>query len=432
MYDFEEIAALTAKAKAETEKPSLIILKSIIGKGSPAKQNTADAHGAPLGLEEVAAAKKALGIPEDFYTAPEAVDYFKARRGEWKKIREAWEAEFEAWTGENPDTRKEWDAFYAGKALPAALPAFAPGDKIATRTASNKALAAVASANQNLVGGSADLRGPNAVALPEAGVYSAASPQGRYLYYGIREFAMAAVSNGILLHGGLRAFCATFMVFVDYLRPALRLSALMKQPVIYVLTHDSIFVGEDGPTHQPIEHLASLRAIPNLRLLRPADAEETAEAWAMAMERTDGPTVLALSRQNLPVFPKADPDWKHTLRTGAYIALKPQGNPDVVLIATGSEVSLALEAAQKAAAKKVQVVSMISRELFESQPKAIQDTLVPPGVRVVCVEAGIRSGWERWAKPEDILSIERFGESGPAGKVAAHLGFTVEALAARL
>jgi transketolase len=432
MYDFEEIAALTAKAKAETGKPSLIILKSIIGKGSPAKQNTADAHGAPLGGEEVAAAKKALGIPGDFYTAPEAVDYFKVKRGEWKKIREAWEAEFEAWSGENPDKRKEWDAFYAGKALPAALPVFAPGDKIATRTASNKALAAVAAANQNLVGGSADLRGPNAVALPEAGAYSAASPQGRYLYYGIREFAMAAASNGILLHGGLRAFCATFMVFADYLRPALRLSALMKQPVIYVLTHDSIFVGEDGPTHQPIEHLASLRAIPNLRLLRPADAEETAEAWAMAMERTDGPTVLALSRQNLPVFPKADPDWKHTLRTGAYIALKPQGNPDVVIIATGSEVSLALEAAQKAAAKKVQVVSMISRELFESQPKAIQDTLVPPGVRVVCVEAGIRSGWERWAKPEDILSIERFGESGPAGKVAAHLGFTVEALAARL
>jgi transketolase len=436
MYDFEEIAALNAKAKAETGKPSLIILKSIIGKGSPAKQNTADVHGAPLGPEEVAAAKKALGIPGDFYTAPEAADYFKAKQGEWRKNREAWEAGFEAWSRENPDKRKEWDSFFAGKALPAALPVFTPGDKIATRTASNKALVAVAAANQNLVGGSADLRGPNAVAIPEAGVYSAANPQGRYIHYGIREFAMAAVSNGILLHGGLRAFCATFMVFVDYLRPALRLSALMKQPVIYVLTHDSIFVGEDGPTHQPIEHLASLRAIPNVRVLRPADAEETAEAWAMAMERTDGPTVLALSRQNLPVFAKADPDWKNTLRTGAYIALKPQGNPDVVLIATGSEVSLALEAAQiaaqQAAGKKVQVVSMISRELFESQSQAIQDAIIPPGVRRVCAEAGVRSGWERWAKPEDILSIERFGESGPAAKVAAHLGFTAEALAALL
>jgi transketolase len=432
MYDFEEIAALTAKAKAETGKPSLIILKSIIGKGSPAKQNTADVHGAPLGLEEVAAAKKALGIPGDFYAAPEAADYFKARRGEWKKIRETWEAEFEAWSGENPDKRKEWDVFYAGKAPSAALPVFAPGDKIATRTASNKVLAAIAAANQNLVGGSADLRGPNAVAIPEAGVYSASSPQGRYIHYGIREFAMAAVSNGILLHGGLRAFCATFMVFADYLRPALRLSALMKQPVIYVLTHDSIFVGEDGPTHQPIEHLASLRVIPNVRVLRPADAEETAEAWVMAMERTDGPTVLALTRQNLPVIPKADPDWKNTLRTGAYIALKSQGAPEVVLIATGSEVSLALEAAQLAAGKKVQVVSMISRELFESQSGVIQETLIPPGVRTVCVEAGVRSGWERWAKPEDIFSIDRFGESGPAGKVAAHLGFTAEALAALL
>ncbi|MDR2029343.1 MAG: transketolase [Treponema sp.] len=436
MYDFEEIAALTARAKAEGGKPSLIILKSIIGKGSPTKQNTADVHGAPLGPEEVAAAKKALGIPGDFYIAPEAADYFKTRQGEWKRIREAWEAEFEAWSGENPDKRREWDAFYAGKAQPAALPVFAPGDKIATRTASNKVLAAIAAANQNLAGGSADLRGPNAVAIPEAGVYSAATPQGRYIHYGIREFAMAAVSNGILLHGGLRAFCATFMVFADYLRPALRLSALMKQGVIYVLTHDSIFVGEDGPTHQPIEHLASLRAIPNVRVLRPADAEETAEAWAMAMERTGGPTVLALTRQNLPVFPKADPDWKNTLRTGAYIALKSQGLPDVVLIATGSEVSLALEAAQlarqTAPGKKVQVVSMISRELFESQSKAIQEALIPPGVRTVCAEAGVRSGWERWAKPEDIFSIDRFGESGPAAKVAAHLGFTAEALAALL
>jgi transketolase len=191
-------------------------------------------------------------------------------------------------------------------------------------------------------------------------------------------------------------------------------------------------VGEDGPTHQPIEHLASLRIIPDVRVLRPADAEETAEAWAMAMERTDGPTVLALTRQNLPVIPKADPDWKNTLRTGAYIALKSQGTPDVVLIATGSEVSLALEAAQLATGKKVQVVSMISRELFESQSRAIQETLIPPGVRTVCAEAGVRSGWERWAKPEDIFSLDRFGESGPAAKVAAHLGFTAEDLAALL
>jgi transketolase len=242
---------------------------------------------------------------------------------------------------------------------------------------------------------------------------------------------MAAISNGIQLHGGLRAYCATFMVFADYLRPALRLSALMKQPVIYILTHDSIFIGEDGPTHQPVEHVAALRVIPNVRVLRPADAEEAAEAWAMALDRRDGPTALALTRQNVTVFPKEDPDWKNTIRTGAYIVKKaPGGAPDVVIIATGSEVGLALDAAALAADKKIQVVSMISRELFESQPGAIQESIIPPGVRVICCEAGVRTGWERWARREDILSIDRFGESGPAGTVAEALGFTAGALAA--
>ncbi|MDR2258520.1 MAG: transketolase [Treponema sp.] len=431
MYDFEETGRLAAQAKAETKKPSLIILTSIIGKGAPHKQNTADVHGAPLGVEETAAAKQALGIPGDFYIAPEALDYFKAKREGWKKIREAWLAQFEAWSKDNPEKRKDWDCFFSGRALPAALPAFAPGDKIATRSAGNKALGAAAAANGNLVGGSADLKGPNGAGLPpDAGTYSAANRGGRYIHFGIREFAMAAVSNGIQLHGGLRAFCATFMVFADYLRPALRLSALMKQPVIYIFTHDSIFVGEDGPTHQPVEHLAGLRVIPNVRVLRPADAEEASEAWAMAMDRHDGPTALALTRQNVTVFPKEDPDWKNTIRTGAYIVKKaPGGAPDAVIIATGSEVGLALDAAALAAEKKVQVVSMISRELFESQPRAVQEAIVPPGVRVICCEAGVRTGWERWAKPEDIFSIDHFGESGPAGKVADALGFTAGALA---
>ncbi|GHV03560.1 transketolase [Spirochaetia bacterium] len=440
MYDFEEIARLTAQAKAETKKPTIIILKSIIGKGSPNKQNSADIHGVPLGAEEVVAARQTLGIPAgpagDFYTAPEALEYFKDRRAEWKKVRKTWQTEFDAWSKENPDKRKEWDQFYSGKAAPISFPAFNVGDKIATRTAGNKALAAVAAANKNLVGGSADLKGPNAVGFPDSGPYSPACREGRYIHFGIREFAMAAITNGITLHGGLRGFCATFMVFSDYLRPALRLSALMNLPAIFVLTHDSIFVGEDGPTHQPVEHLAALRTIPGVRVLRPADAEETAEAWAMALERHDGPTALALTRQNTTVFPKADPEWRSTIRTGAYIAQKagPAGEkPDAVIIATGSEVNLALEAAQIAAqksGKKVQVVSMISRELFESQPKAIQEAIVPPGVRVICCEAGVRSGWERWAKSEDIFSIDRFGESGPAGKVAEHMGFTSAALAA--
>jgi transketolase len=428
MYDFEEIARLTAQAKAETGKPSLIILASVIGKGSPKKQNTADIHGAPLGAEELAAAKAALGIPGDFYIAPEAAEYFAARRKEWQEERERWEAEFDTWSKENPDKRKEWDRFYAKKTLSAGLPAFKEGEKIATRTAGNKALTALAAANPFLTGGSADLKGPNAVGLPGA-PYSAANREGRYIHFGIREFAMAAISNGIQLHGGLRAFCATFMVFADYLRPALRLSALMKQPVVYVLTHDSIFVGEDGPTHQPVEHLASLRAIPNVRLLRPADAEETAEAWAMALDRWDGPTALALSRQNLTVFPKDDPDWRNTIRTGAYIVKKTEGPPDAVVIATGSEVGLALEAAALAEGRNVQIVSMISRELFEAQPRPVREAIVPPGVRVVTAEAGVRQGWERWAKPEDILSLDRFGESGPAAKVAEELGITAAALA---
>jgi transketolase len=434
MYDFEGIAGLVSQAKAETKKPSLIILTSIIGKGAPTKQNTADIHGAPLGAEELAAAKKALGIPEDFYVAPEAQAFFKTKQGEWKKTREKWLAEFNAWASENPDKKKAWDAFYSGKAAPAALPAYAAGDKIATRTAGNKALAAEAAANPSLVGGSADLKGPNAVGLPNTSPFTASDRLGRYIHFGIREFAMAAIANGIQLHGGLRSFCSTFMVFSDYLRPALRLSALMKQPVIYVLTHDSIYVGEDGPTHQPVEHLASLRVMPNLQLLRPADAEETSEAWAMAMERLDGPTVLALTRQNTVVFPKADPDWKHTIRTGAYIVQKAE-TPDLVLIASGSEVNLALDAAKLASeksGKKIQVVSMISRELFETQSESIQNAIVPPGVRTICCEAGVRSGWERWAKPGDIFSIDRFGESGPAGKVAEYLGFTAAALAEKI
>jgi transketolase len=433
MYDFEEMAKLTAQAKAETGKPSLIILASIIGKGSPKKQNTADVHGAPLGPEELAAARAVLGIPAgeagDFYVADEAAAWFKAKRAEWSAARKAWETEFDAWSKENPDKRKEWDAFYNGKPAATALPVFAAGDKLATRTAGNKALQALASVNLNLVGGAADLKGPNAVGLPaEAGTYTPANRSGRYIHYGIREFAMAAISNGIQLHGGLRAFCATFMVFADYLRPALRLSALMKQPVIYVFTHDSIFVGEDGPTHQPVEHLASLRAIPNVRVLRPGDPEETAEAWALALERRDGPTALALSRQNLAVYPKDDPDWKRTFRTGAYIVKKAE-KPDVVVLATGSEVGLALEAAAQSG-KKVQVVSVVSRELFESQDRAAREAVVPPGVRVVVAEAGVRQGWEYWAKPEDILSLERFGESGPAAKVAEELGLTAPALAA--
>ncbi|HPO02720.1 MAG TPA: transketolase, partial [Treponemataceae bacterium] len=242
--------------------------------------------------------------------------------------------------------------------------------------------------------------------------------------------------NGIQLHGGLRPFCATFLIFADYLRPALRLSALMKLPAIYVLTHDSIYVGEDGPTHQPVETISSLRGIPNVWVLRPADAEETSYAWKMALARKDGPVCLALTRQNITVFPKDDPDWKHTIECGAYIVRKGSDSPDVTVLATGSEVSLALAAADLVSGKKIRVVSVVSKELFESQSEVIRNAIVggsKNSVRIVTAEAGIRMGWEGWTRDaSDNFSIERFGESGPANKVAEHLGFTAEALAAVL
>ncbi len=437
MYDYEGVSKLVAKAKADPSKPSLIVLKSVIGKGSPNKQGTSGIHGSPLGPDEIILAKKNLGIPENesFYIHPDAPRFFAERRTSLAAAHSAWKKEFDAWAKENPAKKAELDAFYAGKPTGTlALPQFKEGDKVATRNASGKALQAFSAAYPELVGGSADLTGPNSTQLPaDAGVYSAKNGIGRQIHFGIREFGMAAVSNGISLHGGLRPFCATFMVFSDYLRPALRLSALMKQPVIYILTHDSIYLGEDGPTHQPIEHLASLRAIPNVRVLRPADAEETVVAWEMAMERKDGPTALALSRQNLAVFHKADPDWKSTARCGAYIALQPAGKPDLIIVATGSEVGLALEAASKVPGKKIAVVSMISRELFLAQNGKIRDAILTPGVRTLVAEAGVAMGWEGIASSQsDILSIDRFGESGPAEKVAAHLGFTADHLAEML
>ena len=249
------------------------------------------------------------------------------------------------------------------------------------------------------------------------------------MHFGVRELGMAAIGNGMALYGGLRPFVATFLVFTDYLRPALRLSALMQVPVVYVMTHDSIFVGEDGPTHQPIEHLAVLRAIPGLRVVRPADGEETNEAWRMALEH-DGPTVLVLTRQGLPVFAKADADWKGAMRKGAYVA-RDVATPEVVVIATGSEVALAHTAAEQSG-RAVRIVSMPSRELFEAQDGAYRAAVVPPGVPVVVAEAGIRQGWEGYAPRERILSIDRFGESGPGSAVAEHLGFTAERLAAMI
>ena len=435
MYDFAGLERLVAQAKAEGGRPSLIILKSVIGKGSPGKQGSAGVHGSPLGDEEIVKTKAAIGAPagEKFWVDPAAYTYYERHRAELAKGHAAWKAEYVAWKAEEPALAAEFEDYLAGRSRkPLDLPAFAMGEKVATRNASGKCLAAVTASWTNLVGGSADLTGPNVTAFPGGSAYGPANRVGRYLHFGIREFGMAAVANGIALHGGMKAFVATFLVFADYLRPALRLAALMKQPVVYVLTHDSVFIGEDGPTHQPVEHLASLRAIPNVRVLRPADAEETAVAWRMAMERGDGPTVIALSRQNLPVFEKADPEWPLSMGLGAYVVKNTEASPDTVIVATGSEVSMALAAVDKlggpAACAGIRVVSMPSRELFLAQPKAVRDVILPPGARVVVAEAGIAMGWEGIARAEDILCIERFGESGPGDDVARHLGFTVDAL----
>lgn len=443
MYDFAGLEKIITDAKAESAKPKLVILTSIIGKGAPTKQGTHGVHGAPLGDEEIVRAKTALGLAADqsFQVAPEAYAYFETRKAELAAARSLWETGFAAWKNENPGLATELAHWISGK--PTSMPSwpeYKEGEKIATRNASGKALAAVAAAWPNLVGGSADLTGPNVTQIPAVPgcpadvVFSAKNPGGRMIHYGVREHGMAAIANGIALHGGFKTFVATFLVFADYLRPALRLAALMKKPVIYVLTHDSIFVGEDGPTHQPIEHLASLRAIPNVTVLRPADAQETVVAWKYAMEKADGPVVLALTRQNLPVFPKADPDWKETFKVGAYVVTNPATAPDTVLVATGSEVALALEAAALASAKDpakaIRVVSVTSRETFYAAPAPVREAIIPSGARVIVAEAGISMGWERLAKPEDILSIDRFGESGPGDQVARHLGLTAEALAA--
>jgi len=298
---------------------------------------------------------------------------------------------------------------------------------VATRKAGGAALQAAAKMLPHLVGGSADLAPSNNTAMPEYGDFGPDTPEGRTLHFGVREHAMGAIANGMALHGGLRPFVATFLVFADYVRPSIRLAALMQAPVIYILTHDSIFVGEDGPTHQPIEHLASLRAIPGLRVLRPADAEETNEAWLMALEH-QGPTILVLTRQGLPTLDKADADWRRSMRSGAYL-VRDVADPEAVVLATGSEVSLALAAAEKSG-RPVRIVSVPSVELFLASDAAYREKLLPAGVPVISAEAGIAQGWSDLTGSRDrVFSIDRFGESGPGKEVAAHLGFTADRLA---
>ncbi len=437
-YNFKEVAKLVEEAKGVKDRPTIIKLTSVIAKGSPHLAGNPKAHGAPLGEEEVKAVKKALGVPVDsrFYVAEEALEYFKARGELWEKEYRAWMDKFDKWKNENRELYNEWVDYFNRK-KPSEyridMPEFRLGDKIATRAAGGKVLNAIAKAVPNLVGGSADLGPSNKTVMEGAGEFAKSNPSGRNIHFGVREHAMGSITNGIVLHGGLRPFCATFLVFSDYMKPPIRLASMMKIPVIYVFTHDSIFVGEDGPTHEPVEQLAALRSIPGLVTLRPGDAEETAEAWLMAIGRQNGPTAMALTRQGLIVYSKYDKNWKDNIRKGAYIVKEPDGKPDVIVIATGSEVTLALEAAEKVKDKNVRVVSMISYELFKQQDDNFKNNIIPPNIRRVVVEAGTSFGWTGLVLNDgDAVAINRFGESGPGPEVAEDMGLTAESLIKRI
>ena len=433
MYDVEKISKLVDEAKKEENKPTLIMLKSTIGKFAP-KQGTPAVHGEPLGEADVAQTKINLGLdPEKFFQIDDAaLAYFAGKKAEFAKREADWNAEFDAWAKENPELAKQWKASYDNAADGTADdPVYEVGKSVATRTASGDMINAMGLRYSYLVGGSADLKGSNKSGMKcDGGTYTLENRAGRSIEFGIREFGMASECAGMALHGGVRPYCATYLVFSDYMRPSIRLAALMNQPVIYDLTHDSIYLGEDGPTHQPIEQLSSLRSIPNLQVLRPGDAEETVAAWHIAMEAKNHPVLFALTRQNVPVYAKEDASWRETIKKGAYIVKKGSDTPDVTIVATGSEVYMALEASAKVTGKSIRVVSVLDKNLFESQSEDFQKQILGGAKRVIVAEAGVKTGWEGYvSSKKDLFTIDRFGESGPAKKVAEHLHFTADDLA---
>ncbi len=433
--DLDVLEAAFDAAKAEIGKPTLVAVRSHIGFSAPTKQDTAGAHGAPLGAEEIRGAKKNLGWPEDSeFLVPESVlDRGReiARRG--AEVHATWSGRYQGWAEADPTRADEFSRRLEGR-LPDGwtdtLPVVDVSNKgPATRAASGSVINAVAGVLPEMVGGSADLGPSCKTTITTSSAIARDSWAGRNIHFGIREHAMGAVLNGMALHGGIRPFGSTFMVFADYMRPAIRLAALMDLPVIYVFTHDSIWVGEDGPTHQPVEHLASLRIIPNLVVLRPADANETAAAWRVALERREGPTALILSRQGLPILDRSPDDVHQGTARGAWCVLEGGALPDVVLLATGSEVQLAVGAAGVLGDRGVgaRVVSMPSQELFEVQDESYKTSVLPPGIPVVAIEAGVTFGWERYTGLDGrVMGLDRFGASAPGAVVAEHLGFTIE------
>ncbi|GAB5519647.1 MAG: transketolase [Rhodothermales bacterium] len=429
--DLEAIDAAINEAKAVTDKPSLIVCRTIIGYGSPNKADSSDAHGSPLGPDEVVLTKKNLGWPADktFYVPDEVYAHFRTALDRGAEQQKAWNEQLDAYRAAYPDALATFDEWFSND-LPAgwkdAVPTFEAGKKVATRNASGKVLNAVAGVMGNLFGGSADLAKSNKTDLNGEHEFQPGAYDGRIIRFGVREHGMAAICNGLQQHGGLRAYCATFLVFSDYLRPSLRLSALTHTPVVYVFTHDSIGLGEDGPTHQPVEHFLALRSIPNVTFIRPADANETADAWIAALENTSGPTALALSRQNLMTF---DPEvTKGGTQKGAYILSDSDGTPDVILMASGSEVEIIADAADtlRADGHAVRVVSVPSWELFDAQGADYREQILPKAVtKRLAVEAGVTLGWERYVGTEGaILGLDRFGASAPYEVLYEKFGFT--------
>jgi transketolase len=439
--DLDAIDKALRDAQAETERPSLIAVRTVIGYGAPKKAGTHEAHGEPLGEPELRGAKQALGWPlEPAFLLPEpALARFREARDRGAHAQGAWHARLEAWRRAFPELAAQWDDGQARRLSPGwdqDLPQFPPETPQATRDASGAVLAAVSPRLPHLVGGDADLAPSTKTLVKSAGSFLRDTPGGRHLHFGVREHAMGSIANGIAYHGGLLVFCGTFFVFSDYMRPAVRLAALSELPVVYVWTHDSIALGEDGPTHQPVEHLASLRAMPNLVVLRPADATETVVAWQVALARRHGPTAVVLTRQKVPVLDRAVHASAEGVRRGAYVlADAPGGPPELLLIGTGAEVHLALaaQAALGQAGVRARVVSMPSWELFQDEPAEYRETVLPRAVlRLLAVEAGATLGWERWVGTAGaVVGLDRFGASAPGEVVLKELGFTVEHVLAR-
>ena len=431
--DLEAIDAAITAARRATERPSLIIVRTHIGWGSPHKQDTAEAHGAPLGVEEIKLTKQNLGWPslEPFYVPEEALERWRTAQERGAQAETEWRERWDAYRSAHPDLAAELERRLEGR-LPdgwaAALPAFGPSDAQATRATSGKVLNAIAPKLPELFGGSADLTGSNNTDIKNAGAFSAQRRDARNIHYGVREHAMGAVMNGMALHRGFIPYGGTFLIFSDYMRPSIRLAALTHLRPIYVFTHDSIGLGEDGPTHQPIEQLAALRAIPNMTVIRPADPTEVVEAWRAAIEHQRGPVAIVLTRQKVAVIDRTKFGAASGLHRGAYV-LAGSERPDIVLIGTGSEVELVLGAYEKLKAdgRRPMAVSAPCLEFFAKQPQAYRDEVLPPGVPRIAVEAAAPQSWYRWVGEHGVIvGIERFGASAPFQTVYKELGLTVE------